>query len=70
MRRGKPPSPASSPHCLTVYLPETVLYVLVSSFKFALSDTKIHWNFAGVIYPATSKDSGKPEMWMNVSLAA
>ncbi|KAM5541912.1 hypothetical protein V8D89_004222 [Ganoderma adspersum] len=48
---------------------KTVLYVLVSSFKFELSDTKIHWNFAGVIYPATSKDSGKPEMWMNVSLA-
>ena len=70
MCRGKPPSPTSPPQRLTVSLPETVLYVLVSSFKFALSDTKIHWNFAGVIYPATSKDSGKPEMWMNVSLAA
>ncbi|KAM5541911.1 hypothetical protein V8D89_004221 [Ganoderma adspersum] len=48
---------------------KTVLYVLVSSFKFELSNTKIYWNFAGVTYPATSKDSGKPEMWMNVSLA-
>ncbi|PIL33301.1 cytochrome P450 [Ganoderma sinense ZZ0214-1] len=48
---------------------KTVLYVLVSSFKFELSDTKIHWNFAGVVYPATSKDSVKPEMWMNVGLA-
>uniref|UniRef100_A0A5K1K7L5 Cell surface hydrophobicity-associated protein n=1 Tax=Ganoderma boninense TaxID=34458 RepID=A0A5K1K7L5_9APHY len=49
---------------------KTVLYVLVSSFKFELSDTKIHWNFSGVVYPATSKDSAKPEMWLNVSLAA
>ncbi|PIL33307.1 cytochrome P450 [Ganoderma sinense ZZ0214-1] len=48
---------------------KTVLYVLVSSFKFELSDTKIHWNFAGVTYPATSKGSVKPEMWLNVSLA-
>ncbi|PIL33302.1 cytochrome P450 [Ganoderma sinense ZZ0214-1] len=48
---------------------KTVLYVLVSSFKFELSDTQIHWNFSGVVYPATSKDSAKPEMWMNVSLA-
>ncbi|KAI1787717.1 cytochrome P450 [Ganoderma leucocontextum] len=32
------------------------------SFKFELSDTKIHWN--------NSRDSGKPEMWLNVSLAS
>ena len=61
-----------SPPCLTfsfLYLSEAVLYVLVSTFKFELSDTKIYWNFSGVVYPATSKDTNKPEMWLNVSLA-
>lgn len=48
---------------------EVVLYTLISSFKFELSSKPVVWNFASIAYPAVSRDSSKPEMYLNVSLA-
>ena len=42
---------------------------LISSFKFELSKKPIYWKFAGIAYPATSKESFKPELNLKVSLA-
>ena len=55
---------------LILSLAEIVLYTLVSNFEFELTDTPVYWKFAGVIYPATSKERTRPEMWLNVSLAS
>ena len=49
---------------------EVVLYTLINSFKFELSDRPIVWNFAGISYPAISRQNIKSEMYLNVSLAA
>ncbi|KAI0713881.1 cytochrome P450 [Earliella scabrosa] len=48
---------------------KVVLSALVASFKFEPSDKPIVWRFAGITYPAASKDSAKPEMFLKVSLA-
>ncbi|KAI0713903.1 cytochrome P450 [Earliella scabrosa] len=48
---------------------KVVLSVLISSFKFELSEKPIFWNFAGIAYPALSKESRRPEMHLKVSLA-
>ena len=45
---------------------EIVLVVLLSSFKFALTDTPIVWNQAPVNYPSMSKPSRNPEMRLKV----
>ena len=55
---------------LILSLAEIVLYTLVSNFKFELTDKPVYWKFAGVIYPATSKERTRPELWLNVSLAS
>ena len=55
---------------LILPLAEIVLYTLVSNFKFELTDKPVYWKFAGVIYPATSKERTRPELWLNVSLAS
>ena len=57
-------------NCRSLSIVETVLYVLVASFKYELSDAPVYWNFAGVTYPATSKESKGPELWLNVSLVS
>ena len=46
---------------------EIMLYALILSFKFELSDTPVVWNFGGVVYPATSRENSKPEMHLPVS---
>ena len=56
--------------CRSLSIVETVLYVLIASFKYELSDAPVYWNFAGVTYPATSKESKGPELWLNVSLVS
>ncbi|KAI0779694.1 cytochrome P450 [Fomes fomentarius] len=48
---------------------KVVLSTLVASFKFERSKTSIVWKFAGVNFPSSDKDSRKPEMYLNVSLA-
>lgn len=47
---------------------EIVLYTLISAFKFEFSEKPIVWNFAGIPYPALSRQSSKPEMFLKVSL--
>lgn len=42
---------------------------LISTFKFERSDKPIFWKFAGIAYPALSKESMKPELNLKVSLA-
>ena len=48
--------------------PEVVLSLLLSNFKFDLSDKPIVWNNAGVAYPTVGRDSRKPEMPLKVSV--
>ena len=55
---------------LILSLAEIVLYTLVSNFKFELTEKPVYWKFAGVIYPASSKERTRPELWLNVSLAS
>ncbi|KAI0333049.1 cytochrome P450 [Cubamyces sp. BRFM 1775] len=46
---------------------KVVLSLLVSSFKFELTDKPISWNTSGVSYPTMSEDSDKPEMLLKVT---
>ncbi len=48
---------------------EVVLSTLVASFRYERSKTPIVWNFAGVTFPSSDKDSRTPEMYLKVSLA-
>ncbi len=52
------------------FSPEVVLVMLVSAFKFELSETPIFWNFAGIAYPTTTKGNMRPEMYLKVSMAS
>ncbi|KAM5531287.1 hypothetical protein V8D89_015042 [Ganoderma adspersum] len=49
---------------------KVVLCVLLSTFKFELSEKPFVWNFAAISYPSTSYVSSKPEMSLKVSLAS
>ena len=42
--------------------------MLLSTFKFELSDKNIYWNLASVVYHSTVKEASKPEMPMKVTL--
>ena len=53
-----------------LWVTEVVLYVLLASFKFERCDKPIVWNFAGIAYPTTSKESSKPEMYLKVGLVS
>ncbi|KAI0657108.1 cytochrome P450 [Cubamyces menziesii] len=46
---------------------KVVLSLLVSSFKFELTDKPISWNTSGVSYPTMSEDSDRPEMLLKVT---
>ncbi|PIL26669.1 cytochrome P450 [Ganoderma sinense ZZ0214-1] len=48
---------------------KVVLCLLLSRFKFELSEKPFVWNFAGISYPSASYASSKPEMFLKVSLA-
>ena len=47
---------------------EVVLAVLLSTFRFELSDKSIYWNLAGVVYPSVQKEGSEAEMPMKVTL--
>lgn len=47
--------------------PEVILSILLSSFKFELTDKSIFWNHAGVMYPTVETESKRPEMPLTVS---
>ncbi|KAH9899159.1 cytochrome P450 [Cubamyces lactineus] len=46
---------------------KVVLAVLLSSFKFELSDKHIYWNLAGVMYPSVDVNGNHPELPMKVT---
>lgn len=46
---------------------ETVLLIMLQSFKFELTEKPIVWNFASVQYPTIGKVSTEPEMPLKVS---
>ena len=46
---------------------EVVLSVLLSTFKFELTEKPVHWNLAGIIYPTVGTDP-TPTLPMKVSL--
>ena len=48
---------------------EIVLCILLSGFKFELSEKPVVWNFAGVSYPSMGYESTKPAMVLKVSVA-
>nr|VWO95436.1 Isochorismate synthase/isochorismate-pyruvate lyase MbtI (EC (Salicylate synthase) (EC (Salicylate synthetase) (YbtS protein) (Yersiniabactin biosynthesis salicylate synthase YbtS) [Ganoderma boninense] len=48
---------------------KVVLCLLVSRFKFELSEKPFVWNFAAISFPSASYESPKPEMFLKVSLA-
>ncbi|KAM5542773.1 hypothetical protein V8D89_003734 [Ganoderma adspersum] len=48
---------------------KVVLCMLLSGFKFELSEKPLVWNFAGISYPSMGYESSKPEMVLKVSLA-
>lgn len=41
--------------------------MLLSAFKFEMSEHPITWNSSGVLYPATGEDRAKPQMPLKVS---
>lgn len=45
---------------------ETVLSVLLRSFRFSPSDKKVYWNMAPVYYPTVGRDGIKPAMYLKV----
>ncbi|KAI0327596.1 cytochrome P450 [Cubamyces sp. BRFM 1775] len=47
---------------------KVVLAVLLSTFKFELSDKNVHWNLAGVMYPSVDREGNHPELPMKVTL--
>ena len=49
---------------------EVVLYTLLASFRFRRCEKTIVWNFSGIAFPATSKQSTKPEMYLKVELVS
>ncbi|KAM5542771.1 hypothetical protein V8D89_003732 [Ganoderma adspersum] len=49
---------------------KVVLCMLLSGFKFELSEKPLVWNFAGISYPSAGYESSKPEMVLKVSLAS
>ncbi|KAI0659728.1 cytochrome P450 [Cubamyces menziesii] len=46
---------------------KVVLAVLLSSFKFELSDKHVYWNLAGVQYPSVDSEGNHPELPMKVT---
>ncbi|KAI0628868.1 cytochrome P450 [Trametes polyzona] len=46
---------------------KVVIAILLSTFKFELSDRPITWNSSAVIYPTTGEESTKPEMFLRLS---
>lgn len=42
--------------------------MLISSFKFELTDKRIYWNMAGVQYPSADPRGERPELPMKVQL--
>ena len=54
---------------VTLCYTEVVLATLLATFKFERSNVPVVWNFAGIPFPAKSRESTIPEMYMKVSLA-
>ncbi len=50
-----------------VYDTEIVLSVLLTAFKFELTDKPITWNSSAVYYPTMGEERTKPEMLLKVS---
>ena len=51
-----------------MYSPEVVLAVLLSTFKFELSEKRVYWNLAGVMYPSIDLEGDHPQLPMKVTL--
>lgn len=49
---------------------EIVLSVLLSAFKFEMSDKPITWNSSIVVYPTTGDVNTHPEMFLKVTKIA
>ncbi|KAM5537528.1 hypothetical protein V8D89_008855 [Ganoderma adspersum] len=47
---------------------KVVLAVLLSKFKFELTEKPIYWNLAPVMYPSVKMDGSKPEMPLKVTM--
>ena len=45
---------------------ETVIAVMLRSFKFSLSKREIYWNLAGVYFPTEGKESSKPAAYLRL----
>lgn len=48
------------------FFSETVLAVMLRSFRFSLSDKEIYWNIAGVNYPTVGKTNEKPAAFLRL----
>ena len=53
---------------LTEESTEVVLTVLLSTFKFELTDKRIYWNLAPFVYPSVVPYGSKPELPLKVTL--
>ena len=53
---------------LTEESTEVVLAVLLSTFKFELTDKRIYWNLSPIVYPSVAPDGSKPELPLKVTL--
>ncbi|KAH9899158.1 cytochrome P450 [Cubamyces lactineus] len=47
---------------------KVVLAVLLSTFKFELSEKRVYWNLAGVMYPSIDLEGDYPQLPMKVTL--
>ena len=47
---------------------EVVLAVLLSKFKFELTDKPVYWDPTPVIYPTIKADGNEPELPMKVTM--
>lgn len=45
---------------------ETVIAVMLRSFRFSLGEKEIYWNMAGVNYPTVGKTSEKPAAFLRL----
>ena len=43
------------------------MVVLLSAFKFELTEKPIAWNSSAVTYPTTGEENTRPEMFLKVS---
>ena len=51
-------------------LPEVILAVLITNFKFSATGAEIVWNVGGVSYPTIGRETDKPSLPIKIQALA